>query len=115
MTRAVTTQALASTALTASGTVDLGQLPNDYDSLNVFIAVSAVSGTSPSMTVTYQGSHDGTTWYNGAATSAITAAGNTLLSIASVFGKYGRLSYAITGTTPSLTTSINTEARRNWP
>lgn len=105
--------ALASAARTVSGTADLGALPGDFVEMNIYIAVTAVAGTSPSMTVTYQCSHDGTTWFDHTSGAAITAAANQVIKIPANLGKYGRLSYAISGTSPSLTFSVVAEAKRS--
>lgn len=105
--------ALASAARTASGTADLGALPGDFIEVNVYIAVTAVAGTSPSMTVTYQCSHDGVDWYDHTAGAAITAATNQLIKITANAGKHGRLSYAISGTSPSFTFSAVAEGKRS--
>lgn len=104
--------ALDSAAQTASGTASIGLLPDSYVELNIYVAVTAVSGTSPSMTVTYQCSPDGATWYDHTSGAAITAATNQVIKIASNAGKYGRLSYAISGTSPSFTFSAVAEAKR---
>lgn len=105
--------ALASGARTVTGTADLGTLPGDFAEMNIYVAVSAVAGTSPSMTVTYQCSHDGTDWYDHTSGAAITAAGNQLIKVSANAGKHGRLSYAISGTSPSFTFSATTEGKRN--
>lgn len=94
----------ASAAATASGTGVA--FPTGYQStLDIFLDVTAVSGTTPSMTVTVEWSNDGATWF-GADTpdtfSAITAAKKVVKEFA-VKGNYARLNFAITGTTPSFT------------
>jgi hypothetical protein len=103
---------LASGALTTTGTsaaVDVG----GAGTLRAQVVVSAVSGTTPSVTVTIQTSHDaGATdaWRTaGAAYSAITAAGSSPWQCFAV-DRYVRVSYAVSGTTPSLTTSVVGEA-----
>lgn len=101
--------ALASAARTATGTVDLGAFPSDGDELNVYLNVTAASGTSPSMTVMYQCSPDGVTYYDHTAGAAITAATSQLIKVATNTGTYGRISYAISGTTPSFTFSAVVE------
>ena len=103
---------LASAARTTSGTVDLGSLPGEASELNVYLDVTVVSGTSPSMTVTYQSSPDGTAFYDNSAGAAITATGRQLIKVAANSGKFGRLSYAISGTTPSFTFSAVVETKK---
>lgn len=105
--------ALTSSAQTVSGTASVGQLPDGYVELNIYAAVTAVAGTSPSMTVTYQCSPDGTTWFDHTSGAAITAATNQLIKIPANAGKHGRISYAISGTSPSFTFSVVVEAKRS--
>lgn len=75
-----------------------------------FLDVTAVSGTTPSMTVSVEESHDGTTWRSVGAFAAKTAAGTERKSfvIAEPFYRYV---WTITGTTPSFTFSI-TDAKK---
>lgn len=94
----------ASAASTASGTG--AGFPTGYqNTLDIFLDVTAVSGTSPSMTVTVEWSNDNATWF-GADTpdtfTAITAAKKVVKEFA-VKGNYARLNFAISGTTPSFT------------
>ena len=103
--------ALTSAARTASGSVDIGGIPEGQKELLVYIDVTAASGTSPSMTVTYQSSYDGTNFYDNTAGVAITAAGRQLIKIPNTTGSYGRLSYALSGTSPSFTFSAVVEAK----
>lgn len=70
--------------------------------------VTAVSGTTPSMTVQIQDSPDGVNWYNvtGGAFTAVTAVGVQALNITGpVFDKI-RAQWTITGTTPSFTFDV---------
>ena len=103
---------LASGALTTTGTssaIDVG----GAGTLRAQVQVSAVSGTTPSVTVTIQTSHDaGVTdaWRTaGAAFSAITTVSNSPWQ-AMVVDRYVRVSYTVSGTTPSLTTAVVGEA-----
>lgn len=104
-----TTQAvapsLARTSTSASNAVGVGQL----DSIVVLADVTAVSGTSPSLALEVQWSDDGTTWFSGEPQdtfTAITAAKKVAKSFV-VKGLYFRVSYAITGTTPSFTFALD--------
>lgn len=103
---------LASAARTTSGTADMGAVPAEYMELLAYIDVTAVTGTSPSMTVTYQCSHNGTDWFDHTAGAAITAVGKQLIKVAATTGRYGRLSYSISGTSPSFTFSAVVEGKR---
>jgi len=103
---------LASGALTTSGAsaaIDVG----GAGTLRAQVVVSAVSGTTPSVTVTIQTSHDaGNTdaWRTaGTAYGALTAAGSSPWQCFAV-DRYVRVSYAVSGTTPSLTTAVLGEA-----
>lgn len=79
------------------------------DDLAVMLDVTAVSGTSPNMTVSVQWSNDGSTWFTADpadAFTALTAAGK-VTKLFTVKGLYARLNYALTGTTPSFTFSAH--------
>jgi hypothetical protein len=103
---------LASGALTVTGqssAIDVGGAAT----LRAQVQVSAVSGTTPSVTVTIQTSHDaGVTdaWRTaGAAYSALTSVANSPWQCFAV-DRYVRVSYVVSGTTPSLTTTVVGEA-----
>jgi len=97
---------LASAARTSSGdstaVVDLGAYANG----NIFIDVTAASGT-PSMTVAFQSCPDTTVanCFDHTTSSAITGTGKTLLKVNN-FGRYVLIKYTISGGTPSLTFSV---------
>lgn len=98
----------ASGAVTATAQSSLFEIGTG-DDLAVMIDATAVSGTSPSMTVSVQWSNDGTTWFTADpadAFTALTAAGKVVKSF-TVKGLYARLNYAISGTTPSFTFSAH--------
>lgn len=103
---------LASGAITATGqssAIDVG----GAGTLRCQVQVSAVSGTSPSITVTIQTSHDAgvsDAWRTaGAAYSALTSVANSPYQCF-VVDRYVRVSYSVSGTTPSLTTTVVAEA-----
>lgn len=102
----------ASTTATTTGTTTGVEL-DDKGTVRLALAVTAASGTTPSMTVTVQTSYDnGATdpWRTaGSAFPAVTATGTTRQSFAGC-DRFVRASYAITGTTPSFTFSITGEA-----
>lgn len=112
MTSTITVTAIPSAAYTASGTVDLGAVPDMASELAVYINLTALTGTTPVVTVTYQSSPDGVTFWDNTAGSAMSTVSKTLIKVPTVIGKYGRLSYVITGTTPSITFSAVVEAKR---
>lgn len=67
--------------------------------------VSAVAGTSsPTLTTTVQTSSDGTTWYTSGAFTAATANGSEQKLF--LLDRFVRLSYVISGTTPSFTFAV---------
>ena len=100
--------ALASQAYTASGVsnnVSVAQLTE----LELNLVVTAVSGTTPSMTIFVEGQDDEGNWFTLYSPAAITATGDTEQSIGPalqtdvVVPPVVRLRWAITGTTPSFT------------
>lgn len=105
-------QILSSAARTTTGQSPSTYLPKQFQSLTVYIDVTAVTGTSPSMTVDYQVSpDDGTTWFTVSSTSAITAVGKARIALADNIGVQARLNYTITGTSPSFTFSAWLEGK----
>lgn len=71
------------------------------------IIVSAVSGTTPSLTVQPQVSNDGVNWFNaGPAGAPVTAVSNLRFALEPVRENYMRLAYTVSGTTPSFTVAI---------
>lgn len=91
-------------ARTAAGNAP-GQSVGTATTLRVDLTVTAVSGTTPSLTVTLEHSADGVTWVTHSAFTAITAA-TTQRKVASGLDRYIRCSWAITGTTPNFTFSV---------
>ncbi len=106
---------LTSAVLTASGAQDVGAMPAEYMEALVYVDVTAASGTSPSLTLTYQVSHNGTDWFDHTAGAAITAVAKQLIKIPSNAGRYARIKYDITGTSPSFTLSVVVEGKRGRP
>lgn len=73
----------------------------------IAVDVTAVSGTTPSMTLSVQWSHDGTTWIDADVADAfvaITAAKKTVKDFV-MKAPIWRLVWTISGTTPSFTFS----------
>jgi hypothetical protein len=95
----------AETASGDSGTpVDMGPYSNGV----IHINVTAESGTgTPTLTVTFQSCADATITYcsTHTASSGITATGNTILKVSN-YGRYVRVIYTISGTTPSFTFQV---------
>jgi hypothetical protein len=93
-------------AKTATGNSGAAIPCEDYEFVNVFLNVTAVSGTTPSMTVSVEWSFDGTNFAAAEGVTgfaAITAAKKTAMQFR-VVAPYFRLAWTISGTTPSLTT-----------
>jgi hypothetical protein len=95
----------AATPVTASGNSNAFVLPSASGNLEVLVAVSAISGTSPSLTPKLQVSMDGANWFDAATGSAMTTVSNQRLACQTLCG-YGRVVFTVSGTTPSLTTAV---------
>lgn len=95
---------------TASG-AGSGQETGAHRTLSLELAVTAVSGTSPSLTVTVETSNDnGNTdaWRTVASLPAQTAVGSVRQSFAGL-DRWVRVAWTIAGTTPSFTFSTTGE------
>lgn len=96
-----------SAARTASG--NSGPLTIGYSPVNLEVIVSAVSGTTPSMTLAVQWSDDGVNFAPVDTTpdtfAAITGVSNEMKQL-QVKGPYMQVVWTITGTTPSFTFSV---------
>lgn len=106
----------ASAAQTASGST--GPLnAGEQQQLEVNINVSAVSGTTPSMTCVVEGLDPAGAWYPLWTSAAITATGDTSQAIGAglqtdvVVTPIIRFRWTITGTTPSFTFSATIIAK----
>lgn len=95
-------------ALTATG--NGSSVDNSAATSNGYVAhlhVTAVSGTTPSMTMLIQHSTNNSTWSTLATFTAATAATSQVVTGSGTVNRYIRASYTITGTTPSFTTQIS--------
>lgn len=100
---------IAAQVITASGNepgghTDLG------DSLSILVDATAVSGTSPSATFSVLWSDDGIIYAPATPAdvfTAITAAGSTVQRFTTK-GQFFQIAWAVTGTTPSFTTTVST-------
>lgn len=102
--------AVSSAARTASGNSVALYAGTTANTVNVALFVTAVSGTTPSMTISIDWSNDGTTWFQSETPdtmTAVTATGNKVKPFV-VKAQYFRIVWAITGTTPSFTFSVDT-------
>ena len=103
---------LASAARTTSG-VSSSIKVEQVDVLRFFVDVTATSGTSETLDITLQDSHDGSTWFTLRQIAQITGITRPIPQHFPnrAFGKYVRVSYTIGGATPSFTFSIHMEKK----
>lgn len=101
-----TVPSAARTATGNSGAI----VVNGAERAHFLLEVTAVSGTTPSMALTVEWSHDGTTWFPAATPdtlgAAVTAAVKRVHSL-EVKAPFCRIVWTITGTTPSFTFAIH--------
>ena len=96
---------LMSGTVTANGS-GAGLPCSSYTTARLTLTVTAATGTTPSMTVTVETSGDGTTgWASVGAFAAKTAPGTERKTVSGL-DNYVRVSWAVTGTTPSFTASV---------
>lgn len=88
--------------------------PTDYDEALVHIDITAISGTSPTLTVFYESSLDGgSTWNTRASTAALSAVGITTLALPDNIGITSRILLEVGGTSPSITLTAWVVYKRN--
>lgn len=111
--RSIVVASTTETATGVSSTIPAGETPDRGD-LILLVDVTAASGTSPTLDLTVEYLLDGATTFAKAdpadAFTQITAAGVVVKSFV-LKGTAYRIAWAITGTTPSFTFSID-ELRR---
>jgi hypothetical protein len=96
----------ATAAETVSGQSDALDI-TQHDEAIAFLDVSAASGTSPDMVVSFEYSPDGVMWFDsGIAYTAVTAVSRPAIKQLTNFGRWVRAKWVITGTTPSFTFSM---------
>lgn len=100
-------QLVSSQTITAAGNTATLSLDNHAmgTSLNAQVNVTARSGTTPSLTVNVQQSPDGVAWTTTNTFAAITNVGVADM-VAEVRGEFARLSWTVSGTTPSFTSTV---------
>lgn len=99
------------TIITATGTGTVVVDSVNKGTLRLLADVAAASGTTPSITINVQTSADaGDTdaWHTVASFSAITAAGKTR-KVFTGLDRYTRITYTVSGTTPSFTLGVHGE------
>lgn len=101
-------EVVAAAARTTTGTSAAINLVSFASRLNLFADVTVASGTTPTLDLTVEWSHDGTTWFTGDPADAftqITAAASRVKQITLKAPTY-RLRWTIAGTTPSFTFAV---------
>ena len=94
----------SSTAISATGNSS-GLEVTAYMEAVIYVSVTTLTGTTPTMDVTVEHSYDNTTFFTLSKFARITATGQYQKSI-SGFGKFTRISYTLGGTLPVFTTTI---------
>lgn len=98
---------LASAARTAGGNQAFpGDGYGTARTLRAQLDVTAVLGTTPTMTVLVEDSLDGTNWNTIGTFAARTAVGREVINITTPFANRLRVSWTMDGTTPSFTFSV---------
>lgn len=113
MSRLIRASVLPSAARTANGSQEL-PIANDHGNVAVLISVTAVTGTSPTLTCVVEDSADGTTWFPVKTASAITAVGTYRIVVGPADGPTQprlRLRWTVGGTTPNFTFVVTAISR----
>lgn len=97
---------VASAARTSSGVSGVIGGYAATNALRCQLDVTAASGTSPSLTVLVEDTLDGVNFNTVGTFAAKTAAGREVINITTPFTDQLRVSWTITGTTPSVTFSV---------
>lgn len=97
---------VASAARTASGSSTPSQGWGAASTIRAQLDVTAAAGTSPSLAVLIEDSLDGTNWNTVGTFAAKTAIGREVINITALFAERVRVSWTVTGTSPSFTFSV---------
>lgn len=102
-----TERVVASAARTTTG--NSGPLPGfgPARTLRCQLDVTAASGSTPSLTVLVEDTLDGTNWNTVGTFAAKTAAGREVVNVTTPFADILRVSWTITGGTPSFTFAVD--------
>lgn len=102
---------LASAARTATASSEGTAAVENFDEIIVYLDVTAVSGTSPTLDLVYETSpDDGTTWFTHTTFTQVTATGKAIKLITTP-GSFARVTGTVGGTTPSFTYSVHMEGK----
>lgn len=106
----VTETLVASAARSTSGDSGAKHYFGAMNRAIIQLDVTAVAGTSPSLTVTVEDTVDGANYNTLQAFTAATATGRQVIRLSDPFSDTLRVSWAITGTGPSFTFSVTAYA-----
>ena len=98
---------VASAARTTSGASTLSEGWGHASKIRAQLNVTAASGTTPSLTVLIEDTLDGTTWNTVGTFAAKTTSGREVVNVTAPFSDRLRVSWTITGTTPSFTFAVD--------
>lgn len=101
---------VASAARTATGNSGIITGYGAARTLRVQLNVTAASGTTPSLTVLVEDTLDGTTFNTIGSFTAKTAVAREVITITTPFSDQVRVSWTISGTTPSFTFAVDATA-----
>ncbi|MGD9581588.1 MAG: hypothetical protein AB7V50_09465 [Vampirovibrionia bacterium] len=96
---------LPATSRTSSGNSGNGTYLGDNNEAVVYLDVTAVSGTTPTLDVTVQDTIDGTNWDTVGSFTQASSAGREAIRINN-FSRFMRVSYTMAGTDPDFTFSV---------
>jgi hypothetical protein len=102
---------LSSGARTTSGNSGVIEGFGFAKDLRLQLNVSAVGGTTPNLTVTVEDTLDGVTFNTIGSFAAKTAVAREVINVTAPFASRLRISWVITGTTPSFTFDVIANAR----
>jgi hypothetical protein len=98
--------AVASGARTTSSNSGVLSGFGDWSKFRAQLAVTAASGTTPTLDVVVEDSFDGTNWNTVATFTQKTAAGTQAVDVTGLFSDQLRVRWTVGGTTPSFTFSV---------
>lgn len=101
-----TETAVASAARTTTGNSGTLTGMGPARTMRAQLDVTAASGTTPNLVTLIEDTLDGTNWNTVGTFAAKTAAGREVINITTPFTDTMRVSWTITGTTPSFTFSV---------
>jgi hypothetical protein len=98
-----------------SQSLDVLTLPCTVETMDLELEVYAASGTTPTLNVKLQDSHDGVDFNDvaGATFAQQTAAARVSLDVNAPTARYLRISYTIAGTTPSFDFDVKSAIHGN--